>query len=180
MSKHMVKCPICGETFDANVEPYVMVSNNRRYAHKKCYNETKDKEDKIKNDKLVLENYIKELFGYKTLPEKVNRQIKQYIKDKNYSYSGIYKTLKYWFDVKNGDIAKANGGIGIVPYVYDEAFLYWRGIWEARERNKEKILYETSVQVQEVHILPPKRKPMKHFRKLFTFLEEEEEQKNEQ
>ena len=56
--------------------------------------------------------------------------------ENNYTYSGILKTLKYWFEIKKGDLEKANGGIGIVPYVYDDAFLYWRGIWEAREKNK--------------------------------------------
>ena len=96
MAKHMVKCPICNQMFDANTEPYVMI-NSRRYAHESCFQSSHDQEMKIKKDIATLEAYIKELFGYKTLPEKVNRQIKQYINEKNYSYSGIYKTLKYWF-----------------------------------------------------------------------------------
>ena len=112
MAKHMVKCPICNQMFDANKEPYVMI-NSRRYAHEKCYQSSQEQEDKIQHDKRVLEEYIKELFGYKTLPERVNRQIKQYITNKNYTYSGIYKTLKYWFEIKKGDIEKANGGIGM-------------------------------------------------------------------
>lgn len=171
MAKHMVKCPICNEVFDANKEPYVMVST-RRYAHESCFLTSQEKEDKLKRDKQTLEDYIKELFGYTNIPEKVNRQIKKYIKENNYSYSGIYKTLKYWFEVKKGDIEKANGGIGIVPFTYDDAYRYWRGVWEARERNKEKITSMTEIPVVEIHILPQERKPMKHSKKLFTFLEE--------
>lgn len=170
----MVKCPICGETFDANVEPYVMVST-RRYAHEKCFQSKQEREDKIKRDKENLEAYIKELFGYKKLPEKVNRQIKNYVEEKQYSYSGIHKTLKYWFEIKKGDLEKANGGIGIVPFVYNDAFEYWRGIWEARERNKAIDMEKVTMPVKEIHIKPPERQPMKHFRKLFTFLEEDVE-----
>lgn len=172
MAKHMVKCPICNEMFDANKEPYVMV-NSRRYAHLKCQEDVQIREEKIQKDKDNLVKYIQELFGYNKLPEKVNKQIKTYVNDKNYSYSGIHKTLKYWFEIKKGSLEKANGGIGIVPYVYDEAFEYWHGIWEARQRNKELNIEAIDLPVREVHIRPPERQPMKHYRKLFTFLEEE-------
>ena len=147
MAKHMVKCPICNQMFDANQEPYVMI-NSRRYAHLKCQQTAE------------------------TQAEKVNRQIKQYVTEKNYSYSGILKTLKYWFEIKKGDIEKANGGIGIVPFIYNDAFDYWRGICEIKERNKEA--QQVTIPVREVHITSPKRAPMRHFRKQFTFLEEED------
>ena len=35
MAKHIVKCAICGESFDANTVPYVKTSS-RRYAHAAC------------------------------------------------------------------------------------------------------------------------------------------------
>ena len=172
MAKHMVKCPLCGKTFDANQEPFVMI-NSRRYAHLSCQQSANEKEDKIQKDKTALEQYIKKLFSYDKLPLKVTKQIQKYVTENNYTYSGILKTLKYWFEIKKGDIEKANGGIGIVPFVYNDAFLYWRGIWEAREKNKEIKPESAAIPVVEIHILPPKRQPMKHFRKQFTFLEEE-------
>lgn len=172
MAKHMVKCPICNQMFDANKEPYVMV-NSRRYAHLKCQEGAAAHELKIQQDKEKLESYIKELFGYKQLPERVKKQIKSYINERNYSYSGIYKTLKYWFEIKKGDIEKANGGIGIVPFIYDDAFTYWRGVWEAREQNKE--VGTIDIPTFEIHITSPERKPMKQIRKLFAFLEEDEQ-----
>ena len=124
MAKHLVKCFYCGESFDANSTPFVMV-NSRRYAHKSC---------KQEKDKRVLEEYIKELFGYTSIPPRVSKQIQNYVHDleHHYTYSGIYKTLKYFFEVKGNSIEKANGGIGIVPYVYQEAFTYWRALWEAQ------------------------------------------------
>ena len=36
MAKHIVKCLICGNSFDANVEPFIK-ANSRRYAHLECY-----------------------------------------------------------------------------------------------------------------------------------------------
>ena len=171
MAKHMVKCPICNKMFDANQEPYVMISS-RRYAHLSCQQSAQEQAEQIQKDKEALEQYIKQLFNYKTLPEKVNRQIKQYVTERNYTYSGILKTLKYWFEIKQGDIEKANGGIGIVPFIYDDAFTYWRGVWEIKERNKEA--EQIIIPVREVHITSPKRTPMRRFRKQFTFLEDED------
>lgn len=134
--------------------------------------ENKSEEEK---DKERLEKYIKELFKVNSIPMKIQKQIDNYKKDKNYSYSGIYKTLKYFYEVKGGSLEKSNGGIGIVPFIYEEAFKYWRALWEAKERNKDVNIEQYILPVREVHIQPPQRQPMKHIRKLFTFLEEEGE-----
>jgi hypothetical protein len=108
--------------------------NSRRYAHQSCQNDKLASETKQEKDKRILEEYIKKLFGYKTIPPRVAKQIQTYVHDleHNYTYSGIYKTLKYFFEVRGNSLEKANGGIGIVPYVYDEAYTYWRAIWEAQ------------------------------------------------
>ena len=111
MAKHMVKCPICGLYFDANVEPFTMVSATR-YAHVRCAEEDAQQKEKIQKDQEALNEYIKQLFHVEKVPERINRQIRQYVRDNNYSYSGILKTLKYWFEIKNGDLEKTNGGIG--------------------------------------------------------------------
>jgi len=94
----------------------------------------------------------------------------------NYTYSGIYKTLKYFYDVRGNSIEKANGGIGIVPYVYNEAYTYWRALWEAQQKNEDIKIEEFILPTKEIHILPPQRQPLKHRRKLFTFLDEEGEE----
>ena len=57
---------------------------------------------------------------------------------------GIYLTLRYFYDIKKGDKNKANGGIGIVEYVYDEAGKYWV---EQQEKN-EKIILELERQIE--------------------------------
>lgn len=173
MAKHIVKCFYCGETFDASVVPFIK-PNSRRYAHKTCAQQAEENKNQEEKDKEALEKYIQQLFGINCISPKIKKQIETYKKEKNYSYTGILKTLKYVFEIKKNPIEKANGGIGIVSYTYDEAYNYWRAIWEAQERNERVKSEEFLLPVREVHIAPPRRQPMKHIQKLFTFLDEED------
>lgn len=173
MAKRILKCYYCGERFDANQVPFVQV-NSRRYAHKECAEKAQNEKSQEEKDLALLEEYIKNLFDISQLTPKIRKQISTYHTEKNYSYSGIYKTLKYWFEVKGNSIDKANGGIGIVPYTYDQAFRYWRALWEAQQQNEDIKVEEFVSKTKEIHIKPPSREPMKHIRKLFTFLEEDE------
>lgn len=173
MAKHMVKCFYCGETFDASIEPFVK-PNSRRYAHKECAESADAHKTKEEKDREQLELYIKQLFGINCISVKIKKQIDDYKIKKNYSYSGMYKTLKYFFEIRGNPIEKANGGIGIIPYVYDEAYKYWRALWEAQQQNKNIEIQEYVLPVREIHILPPQRQPMKHTKQLFTFLNEED------
>ena len=172
---HPVKCFYCGSTFDRDKEAFVAVPNKaKRYAHELCYKRAAQADEQQKRDKEILEGYIKELFKCDTIPSKVVKQLESYSKE-NYTYSGIYKTLKYFYEVKHGDLEKSNGGIGIVPYVYEEAKRYWYNIWLIREQNKEVQTQQVELPAREIHIISPERKPMKHIRKLFAFLDSEEE-----
>lgn len=173
MAKHMVKCLYCGQMFDANAEPFVR-PNARRYAHKDCAQNIENVKTQEEKDREELEEYIKELFNVTTISTRVRKQIDAFKKENNYTYSGMRKTLKYFFDIRGNDIEKAHGGIGIIPYTYDEACTYWRGIWEIQQANKRVEIKEYNLPTREIHIVPPKREPMKHKRQLFTFLNERE------
>ena len=94
------------------------------------------------------------------------------MKDYNYTYNGIYLTLKYWYEVKHNDITKANGGIGIVPYVYNTAYNYNYAIWLAKQSNENKVMEDYKPTVREIRIRRPERKIKK--RRRFAFLDEEE------
>lgn len=176
MAKHMVKCFYCEHMFDANKEPYVKVKTNR-YAHECCHNQSLGLSEKELKDKQDLEDYIKNLFNYEVLPESVNRQIKKYYTENKYTYSGMLKSLIYYYEIKHGDKEKAFGRVGIIPYVYEEAYRYYYAIWEAQQRSTEivKKVLDIEAPTVEIRIPPPQRKPMITKRKLFTFLEEEDE-----
>lgn len=186
-------CAICGQRFDRNSIQAVR-HGARRYSHATCEPENTDfvsmelpkkvskkppEEEKAKTqeeiDKENLEDYIKELFGISSISPRIKRQIEIFHKEKKYTYSGMRKTLKYFFEIRGNDLEKAHGGIGIIPFVYAEASDYWRGIWEIQQANKDIVIEKISPPTREIHITPPKREPMKHKRRLFTFLNEREE-----
>ena len=96
-----------------------------------------------------------------------------YHANKGYTYSGMYKTLLYFYQVKGHPIEKANGGIGIIPYEYDDAKNYYTAMWIASQQNKTKPIEQWKPNVIEIHIPPPQSKPMRSHK--FSFLEEEEE-----
>lgn len=171
---HRVKCFYCGHTFDRDKEPFVPIEGKKRYAHKLCYDRARSAEQENEENKIQLENYIKELFNYKTLPEPVNRQIREYLIDKNYTYKGILKSLKYFYEIKNGDKEKAHGRIGIVPYVYEDAHNYYLALFETKEKNEQVVISDYVLPQKVICIRDPQRTPMTGKRKLFSFLDEEE------
>lgn len=77
----------------------------------------------------------------------------------------------YFYDVKKNSTEKANGGIGIVPYVYQNAHEYYYKIWLANQQNKAKPVEQYQPQERVIVIPPPKRIEKK--KKLFAFLDEE-------
>ena len=98
--------------------------------------------------------------------------MKKYVEEFNYTYSGIRKALIYHYEIKGGDKLKANGGIGIVPYVYENAYNYYYNLWLAKQKNKDVEVEQYTPQIKEIVIPRPQRKVKK--RPLFTFLDEEE------
>lgn len=165
-----VHCRICGQVIDRNVEQegidWVMPSTNWYY-HKSCYESWKASTPS--ND----DGYIGFIYDYLSRDLKVKydyymceAQRKKFIQENKMTNRGIFFTLKYFYDIKNGDWEKSHGGLGIVPYIYNEACTYWAnkektngGILEqieqqmmkARQR-KEKTVYKKPQKKKKVTI----------------------------
>lgn len=167
---HNVKCFYCQKTFDLNTNEYVQVSA-RRYAHKDCAENKEKILTQEEKDRENLNNYIMTLFSLDYIDPRIQKQINQYIKDFHYTYSGIHKSLLYFYEIKKNPIDKSNGGIGIVPYVYQQAYRYYYSLWEAQQKNEYKVIQEYVPKVKEIVIPVPQRKVKK--RKMFSFLDEE-------
>jgi hypothetical protein len=168
MAKHLVKCFYCGQTFDAASEPYTKPRANR-YAHAACDQKANANKTQEEKDYEALIEYIKQLFGNPN--PRVWKQLKEYKDVYNYTYSGMLKTLIWWFEIKHGDIEKANGGIGIIPYVYDQALQYYYALYLAQIANEDKDIEHYQVRVREFVIEEPKATPKPP--RLFKFEEEE-------
>lgn len=130
-----------------------------------------EKIKKEEKDAQALEEYIVILFQLEYLNPRIRKQIKEYVEQYGFTYSGILKTLQYWYEVKKNDITKANGGIGIVPYVYTQAKNYYHSLWLANEKNKDKNIEDYIPIIREVKVLSPQRKIKK--KKKFSFLDDE-------
>lgn len=97
--------------------------------------QTKIKTGQRSGDAVGLNKYICELFGVETLPYVINKQIDDYTKQLHYSYSGIQKTLEYFYKIKENEVDTERVTIGIVPYVYEEAEEFYRMVFDANAIN---------------------------------------------
>jgi hypothetical protein len=164
-----VVCAYCKKPMSKKDEDCVLIGNNK-YVHKTCQELENQRE---KTDREKLEEYIKELFQISYIEPRVKAQIKKYVEEYNFTYSGMQKALYYHYEIKGGDKAKANGGIGIVPYVYQNAYNYFYELWLAQQKNKDVQIELYQPRVKEIIIPRPERKIKK--RPLFAFLDEEGE-----
>lgn len=147
MAKHIVTCRICKEKFDAQDEEkgisWVMPSKNFYY-HKGCYDNWKAQSDV--NVKRSDEAYIEYIYDYLARDLKVEydyymceAQRKNYVEKKNYTNKGIFFTLKYFYEIKKGEWEKSHGGLGIIPYVYQESLQYWATMTKKQANIMEEI-----------------------------------------
>lgn len=96
-----------------------------------------------------------------------------YIREYQYTYSGMLKALVYFYEVKGNNKNKANGGIGIIPFIYKDAYNYYYNLWMIQQSNKDKNVIDYVPKLKEIKIPIPKKEPRK--RSIFTFLDEQEE-----
>ena len=108
-----VKCPECGTYNDKENTVY----HNSKYYCKICY-ENKQKEAQ---DYKALIAYICELYQIDVPTGWMLKQIKDYKDQYHYTYRGIKTTLHYFYEIQEGNSVEDSLGIGIVPFVYDEA-----------------------------------------------------------
>ena len=72
-------------------------------------------------------------------------QRKKFISENKMTNKGIFFTLKYFYDVKGGSWDRSHGGIGIVPFIYNEACNYW----VKKEKSDNGIIARIEQQIKE-------------------------------
>ena len=134
---HIVKCAICGKQFDRD-KIQAVEHGARRYSHYECEPNGKlvplPEKPKEDEDLTKLKDYISLKYGDKANWVLITKQIKDFHENKKYSYSGMLKSLIYFYDVKNNLVEKSNGGIGIIDYTYNDAYNYYLGIFMAQQK----------------------------------------------
>ena len=107
------KCPDCKEDV---VDKDKATKISGRWVCEKCLEIRKGKQD----ERQVLYDYIAKLFNIEYPTIWMKKQVKDFKEDYNYTYKGMELTLRYWTETLGNSMHEAKG-IGIVPYIYDEA-----------------------------------------------------------
>ena len=153
MAKHLVMCRVCKQQFDTNsgkegvdwIKP-----NKTHYYHLGCYNNWKNNTKDINgqaDDELWFDSLVEFLYHDMKINinfAKIRNQWTSFIK-KGETAKGIYFAARYYFDYMKGDVGKSNGGIGIIPYVYEESCIYWAN----RELREHGLLNKIEQQLME-------------------------------
>ena len=155
MAKAIVHCRVCGIEFDRNDKNLIegvdwVKPANRVYYHKTCY----DTYQKNKNDvhsKMSDEAWFEAMWEFLTKDlkapvdfRKIKSQWTNFLK-KKMTAKGVYFAIKYFYGIKRNDISKNEGGIGIVPHVYEESCNYW----QEREQRETGIIAAIEKQIIE-------------------------------
>lgn len=148
MSK--VKCQECGQM----LEKTEAVMDEKKYYHSKCVQD--------KHDRKELYAVICDIFHFKAPGPRIYAQIKKYVSE-GMTYKGISYSLEYFFRVKNNSLEKANNGIGIVPFIYEEANTYFNRI----NYKKEKIAESAKNIESEKRVVVIKQHPTKQKKEIF-------------
>ena len=159
---HKVICCYCKKQFDRDKEPTKQVSA-RRYAHMKCWEEHEANITQEERDIKAFYEYTQKLFGEDYNYILTKKLAERYVKENHYTYSGMLKTLKWYYEKEGNSIEKSNGSIGIIPYVYKQALNYYYSLYLAQQINKEKNISnfiiskvkEVSIQSPRVYVRPP-------------------------
>ncbi len=148
---HMVKCVICGQSFDRDKEPFKQVAA-RRYAHLKCV-QTNEEAAKQETDKDTFFQMVKSIYGPKYNYIMINKQAEGYIKDYGYTWSGMTGCLHWFYNINHGSIEEGHGGVGIIPFIYEQVKQYYQELYYAQQENEKK---DARAQVVEFSIQSPR------------------------
>lgn len=114
-------CPYCNQEIGKS-QPQKTYKNKHYHSlcYKKMCEELFDNATKNLDSQQELYNYICKLFNLSELSPFLSAQLKKFENEYNMTYDGMWYSLKYYFEILGNPIDKRRG-VGIVPYVYDEA-----------------------------------------------------------
>ncbi|WP_425203759.1 hypothetical protein [Priestia megaterium] len=137
-----VKCPYCEEMVDKEEA----ISHQKRYYHDACL---KEKEKSTQHRRELIE-YICDLYKVDAPTGMMLKQIKEFENDFKYKLKGIELALRYFYDTLENN-PREGEGIGIVPYVYEEAkrhYLKRQSIQKSVNKLTENPVKEKRVRVK--------------------------------
>lgn len=130
-----VLCQYCKSATDKIDKDKAIRIDNKNF-HPKCA--------QLYLDRKELFETICRIFNLKAPGPRNNAFVKKFLNE-GMTYKGMNYSLVYFYEIKKNDKSKANEGIGIIPYVYEEAKKYYdkdkigeEKAIKALEKNKEE------------------------------------------
>lgn len=124
-----VICQFCkSQTRKVDINEVVKIDNKN--FHKECA--------KLYEDRKKLYETVCRIFKLKAPGPKNNAYISKFF-NQGMTYKGMYCTLIYFYDIRKNNIKKSNEGIGIIPYVYEEAKKYFEDKKNREKKEKEQL-----------------------------------------
>lgn len=87
-------------------------------------------------DRKELVETICRIFNFKAPGPRNNAYISKF-HNEGMTFKGMTLSLVYFYEIKKNSITKANNGIGIIPYVYEEARDYYIEQRKAEKKSEE-------------------------------------------
>lgn len=107
-----VKCPRCEKKLSKSESyPY-----KKRYYHPECFEEWQ----RESQDRKDLISYICQLYRLDAPTGMILKQIKEFKEELKYKYKGMELALRYFHETLGNPIQERTG-IGIIPFVYEDA-----------------------------------------------------------
>lgn len=156
-----VICQYCRNKFDRESELYEHTSKG--YFHKTCYDTMLDERAKRADILDVLDD----ITGGKVNYALVQKQLKELIGTGKYTESGLLGTLYYAINIKHIKF-NPKAGIGILPYLYQDARRYYEKQAVMKE-GVHKVEYEEKVVV----VKPQQSNREKHLIDIESLLEDD-------
>lgn len=154
--KDIRKCLYCGGIIDIAHEEWAMVRT--RYVHKSCYEKNYSQDEEFVPE---IYRYLKEEIGISYDYVQCENQRQRFIQKMGYTNEGILNALKYFYGVKKESPQKSGNRIGIVPYVYDEAKIYYEELSKRQKKIKEDIQKQIKEEKVIIHIRAPEKETNK-------------------
>ena len=150
---HIVHCRICHQPINRDIPGDWMRPSTNYYYHIKCYDDWvgRKKERAVDAERTddewfdLLKDYIYRDIKLPNIDwNKVVSQWKNFIRLKKYTPKGMYFAVIYFYEVRGNKTEGAQGGIGIIPSIYNDAAEYW----VAREKKQKGVLEEIVRQME--------------------------------
>jgi len=136
MAEQLLICRCCHKRDIDKSKPETYVNPSRGwYYHTDCYNDFINKKDNVmataENDewKDLLWDYLArdvKLPGLNYNKFDAQWQSFMFKQKKKMTAKGLFFACRYFYEVIHGNKDEAQGGIGILPYVYDDSCVYWK------------------------------------------------------